>query len=663
MFIKSNTKDKTDAASLIKEDVAYWSIRCETDGEGVEAEVLLYGEIGDSFWSEGVGAKKFAEELKAKGKLKHINVRINSPGGSVPEGLGIYNTLVRHPAAKTVYIDGMAASIASVICMAGDTVVMPANAIMMIHDPAALVIGDAEDMRKMANNLDKIKEGLISAYIRKTKLSRDDIWSLMTEETWMNADEAVEWGFADEVEEPMRMAAHFDLSHFQNTPQNILEQFSDRSGSRIRSIGLKKGRNYMDQHEKFLHRQESEKVRTTEILTIGERYNLITEAIEAVKNGTPIEEFRDFTLQELGKRNRPLGPLDRNMRTAAHVFNNLGEQLIAVYQAGLPGGKLDPRLDVVNAASGLGTTVPSEGGYLVQTDFSQALLDRTRQAAILAPKCWHVPIGPNADGLEMPNIEETSRATGSRWGGVQVYRRAEADIVTAKKPKFGSLELRLEDLMGLCFVTNRQLKDAPSTGAVISRAFEEEFAFRVDDEIIRGTGAGQCLGILNSPSLITVGKEMGQAADTIVYENLTAMWSRMPLRNRLKAEWYYNQEIEPQFFSLGITMGMGAAPVYMPPGGLSASPYATLLGRPLIPIEQASALGDLGDIIFADLSEYLLIEKDGLESEQSIHVRFLYDESVFRFIIRNNGMPLWKSPLTPYKGAKTLSPFVTLEAR
>jgi HK97 family phage major capsid protein len=336
--------------------------------------------------------------------------------------------------------------------------------------------------------------------------------------------------------------------------------------------------------------------------------------------------------------------------------------MISIYNAGIPGGRIDQRLNILNA-TGLGTAIPSEGGWLVQTDFSIALLQRMEKTAILAPRCWHVPIGENADGVEMPTIDETSRATGSRWGGVQVYRRAEAATVTEKKPKFGSFELRLEDLMGICFTTNRQLKDAPSTGAIISRAFEEEMSFKLDDEIVRGTGVGECLGILNSAALVTVTKETGQAADSIVTENLIKMFSRMPARYRKTAAFFINQEIEPQLFTMGLIIGMGGSPIFMPAGGLSAEPYGTLFGRPLIPIEQASALGDKGDINFFCLNEYCLIEKGGLEATSSIHVKFIYDEMCFKFILRNNGAPTWRSPLVQFKGALPLSPFVTLEAR
>ena len=679
--------DTFEPASGGKNKMNYYTIRNQADDEG-SAEILLYGDIGDSLWSEGTGAKQFAEDLKKCGKVKNLDIRINSPGGSVFEGLAIYNTLERHSAKKIVTIDGLAASIASVIAMAGDTVVMPENSVMMIHDPLALTIGSAEDHRKMAEGLDKIKTGLISAYAKKTKMSNQDIADLMSEETWMTANEAVEWGFADEVAEPMRMAAslNFDLSAYKKAPKNIFSRSKDElviaaaTGSQVTEpITIKQGGKTMETCKVCgvtlvegrcpgcyarVQAVEAEKVRAKEILEVGNQFSLIPDAVKAVQDGKTIEEFRIFAMAELQKRIVPIGPLDRvEPQPKDHkLFKSFGEQMVAVFNAGIPGGKIDPKLHILNA-TGLGTAIPSESGFLVQTDFSLALLQRAQEQAVLASKCWHVPIGPDADGVEMPTIDETSRATGSRWGGVQVYRRAEAATVTAKKPKFGSFELRLEDMMGLCYTTNRMLKDAASAGAIISRSFEEEFSFKLDDEIVRGTGVGECLGILNSAALVTVTKETGQAADTIVTENIIKIFARMRARNRVKAEWYYNQEIEPQLFTMGIIVGMGGTPIYMPPGGLSVSPYGTLLGRPMIPIEQASALGDVGDIIFADLNDYMIIEKGGLEATSSMHVLFIYDEMCFKFILRNNGGPIWKSALTPYKGTGTLSPFVTLGAR
>ena len=181
------------------------------------AEIVIYDEIG----AFGIPAKAFLDELKALGPVAELTVRINSPGGSVFDGVAIYNALKRHDARVTVWIDGIAASIASMIAMAGDEVVMPENAMLMLHDPSGLVMGTAADMRGMAEALDKMKAGMVAAY--RDKSGRDDaeIEALMAAETWLSAQEAVELGLADRVEEPVRMAAHFDLSRFRNTPPQL----------------------------------------------------------------------------------------------------------------------------------------------------------------------------------------------------------------------------------------------------------------------------------------------------------------------------------------------------------------------------------------------------------------------------------------------------------
>jgi ATP-dependent Clp protease, protease subunit len=203
------------------------------------AEIVIYDEIG----AFGIPAKAFLDELKALGPVAELTVRINSPGGSVFDGVAIYNALKRHDAAITVWIDGIAASIASMIAMAGDEVVMPENAMLMLHDPSALVIGTAADMRGTADALDKMKAGMVAAYRDKSGRDDGEIEALMTAETWLSAQEALQLGLADRVEEPVRMAAHFDLSRFRNTPPQLAalatttsqeDEMSDPSKTRSR---------------------------------------------------------------------------------------------------------------------------------------------------------------------------------------------------------------------------------------------------------------------------------------------------------------------------------------------------------------------------------------------------------------------------------------------
>ena len=348
---------------------------------------------------------------------------------------------------------------------------------------------------------------------------------------------------------------------------------------------------------------------------------------------------------------------DNPEKNEERKFRTLGEQMMAVYRASTPAGKIDRRL-TTRSASGLNETNPSDGGFLVQKDFVADLLKRTYETGILASKVKKIPLSTNANGIKINAIDEESRANGSRWGGVQTYWENEADKITASKPKFRTMDLSLKKLTGLCYVTDELLQDASALENVIREAFAEEFGFKIDDAILSGTGAGQPLGILNAGSLVKVEKEKDQT-EIITVENLVKMWARLWSRSRANSVWYINPEIEPLLYTLRV----GDKPVYIPAGGLSEAPYGTLFGRPVMPLEQCSELGEVGDIILADFSQYILIDKGGINATSSIHVRFLYDENVFRFIYRVDGQPVWNKALQPYKGSATVSPFVAMAKR
>lgn len=700
----------------------YWSMVLNKDKK--KAEILIYEQIGAGFWEEGIGAKQFAKDLKELGDIDDLDVRINSPGGSVFEGLTIYNLLKQHSAEKTVYIDGLAASIASVIAMSGDIIVMPENATMMIHNPWSLAIGDADAMRKEADVLDKIKVGIVSAYRDKTGKTDEDLSSLMDAETWMTAAEAVEMGFADEMTKSVKAAAMaFDLSKFKNVPKAITAQAavdahstapsgagekpagsapagkqaaahaadtppvpspsaagnSPRKEKKTMSVPCKKCGSPVNETgdcpacEAKLQAQaaveqarRAEVERCSEVRALAKEFRMDSMGDVAVAEGWSVEQTRTAILAKIKSTSDPSKPLAISV-TPGHEgkpFRSFGEQLIAIKNAALSPSAADPRLrEVYNAPTGAGETVPADGGFLVQSDFTTALLARGNETALLVPRCTTLQVSGN--GIEAPVIDESSRATGSRWGGVQLYRVNEAGQATKKKPKLAKLEMKLEKLMGLMYATDELLADAAALESVANQAFAEEFGFVADDEIVRGSGVGQPLGILNAACLVSVAKETGQLADTIEAENIVKMYSRMPARSKANAVWLINSECIPQLLLLSYKIGATAVPLYMPPGGLSQQPYGTIFGRPVIEIEQAAALGDVGDIMFVDLTQYARIEKGGINAAQSIHVQFLTDEMTFRWTTRNNGQPIWKSSLTPYKADANfkVSPFVTLAER
>lgn len=185
-----------------------------------KAEVWIYEDIGENWWGEGLTAKKFVSELNAI-TAGEIDLHVNSYGGSVFDGHTIYNALVRHPANVTTYIDGVAASIASVVALAGDTIIMPANAMLMIHDPLGMCCGGAEEMRSYADVLEKVRDTILNVYAEHSTKTRDELSAAMTAETWMTADDAVEYGFISEVAQPLKMAAHSPsqiVARFKNAP-------------------------------------------------------------------------------------------------------------------------------------------------------------------------------------------------------------------------------------------------------------------------------------------------------------------------------------------------------------------------------------------------------------------------------------------------------------
>jgi len=190
----------------------------EFKARGSAGEIWIYEQVGESFWGEGVSAKSFQKELTAMGKVSSINLHINSPGGNVFDGLAIYNQLKQHPARVVVDIDGLAASIASIIALAGDEIRIAANAMMMIHNPHGMAVGDATEMERVAALLKQVKGSLAETYVARTGQQRSKIEAWMDDETWMSAETAVQQGFADSVTSASPVSACFDLSKYRNTP-------------------------------------------------------------------------------------------------------------------------------------------------------------------------------------------------------------------------------------------------------------------------------------------------------------------------------------------------------------------------------------------------------------------------------------------------------------
>ncbi len=315
------------------------------------------------------------------------------------------------------------------------------------------------------------------------------------------------------------------------------------------------------------------------------------------------------------------------------------------------------------ATGGMTVGVSSEGGYFLQGETSVDLMTTGFNNSEVLSRCASRTLAPGTQFLEIIGINETSRANGSRGGGIRVYTAAELDAFTASKTKFKKVRIEPTKLTGLYYASGEVIRNVTFLGQEMRQLFGEEFAFKAQDLVINGSGAGEALGILNADCLIAVAKDSGQAADTISTDNILNMESRL-WEERPSVVYLVNRETKPQLSQLSIAIGTGGvlAPLYKT-DFYQGKRISTLNGFPCITIEQAATLGDKGDVILADLSQYITANRGDINEAMSIHVNFIYDQETYRFIYFFDGQPRWKSSVTPYKGSATVGPFLTIAAR
>ena len=250
--------------------------------------------------------------------------------------------------------------------------------------------------------------------------------------------------------------------------------------------------------------------------------------------------------------------------------------------------------------------------------------------------------------------------TSSVSGGLRVYRRAETDTPASSRMEFEQVTLRAHALMGLAYATEELLARSPiSFIALLEAGFRDEFGAKLMDERLNGSGVGMMEGVLKAPCVVSVAKETGQAADTVVYENVIKMRARCWRYGR--AVWLANHDTLPQLMQLTIDVGTSGVPVWQPSAREDAPDM--LLGRPIYFTEFCETVGDAGDMLLGVWSQYLEGTLTPQQSAESIHVRFVNHERTFKFWLENDGRCWWRAALTPRKSTASLSPFVTLAAR
>lgn len=351
-------------------------------------------------------------------------------------------------------------------------------------------------------------------------------------------------------------------------------------------------------------------------------------------------------------------------------YASMGHQLLDIRAAAMGNADARVRLMGVEAyheqrfvadALGAGVAIDSDGGFLVQTDFASEILSKMHDVGDLLGRVRRFPLEANANGIKLPMVDESSRVDGSRMGGIRGYWVEEGEAPTASKPTFATLNLELHKVAALGYASEELLAHVPAMTVFFVDGFAEELRFKVEDAIFEGDGAGKPQGFTNANCVISIAKENGQAANTVLHDNLKKMWARGWARSRSNMIWLINQDVEPALDDLAKIIGTAG----IEPNWVTYSPAGVLQikGRPVVQSEYCSTLGTVDDIVLVALDQYFFVDRGGVQQAQSMHVRFTTDEMTFRATYRVDGGMSWKEALTPFKGTNTQSPVVTLATR
>jgi HK97 family phage major capsid protein len=337
-------------------------------------------------------------------------------------------------------------------------------------------------------------------------------------------------------------------------------------------------------------------------------------------------------------------------------FEDIGDFVRATM---LPGSAAEQQRSMI--LNYMSEKVPSSGGLLVPEEFRSGLMQAALESAIVRPRATVIPMETAA--LSLPVVDSTTNVS-SVFGGIVAYWTEEGAELTESEPKFGRVRLEPKKLTALTYVTNELLRDWSGLNAFIDDTFPAAIAWYEDKAFMSGTGVSEPLGMLsaNNSALITVNKESGQAASTIVWENVIRMYARMLPTSLGRAIWLVTPDAFAELATMALSVGTGGSAMWLTDG--REAPRLTLLGRPVIMTEKMpSALGTQGDIAFVDPTAYLIGDRMQMVADSSTHVRFTSDQTAYRFISRVDGRPWVLSAITPANNSATLSPFIQLQTR
>jgi HK97 family phage major capsid protein len=340
-------------------------------------------------------------------------------------------------------------------------------------------------------------------------------------------------------------------------------------------------------------------------------------------------------------------------------FKSIAENMLAIRADKVDGAVKAhddyPRLRYLKA-TGASEGVPQDGGILLDPTVSSEIIKPIHETGPFSQDIRWLPVSGNSNYGWINGVDETSRVAGSRWGGIRGYRLAEAATKTASKPSFRRINWELKKYAAVVVATDELLADASMFSEIVRTGVTEELTFMLNEDIFDGIGVAGPQGIQQSGAMITVTRT---DANKILGQDISNMYVRMDLRGRRTAKWYISNDASPQLDNL---FAVGSTAVLYPYASIGVDGVKRLYGRPIEITEFNESLGTAGDIVFADMTQYLGWEKGGIEQSTSIHVYYLSDETAFRFVYRCDGKSSVNTALTPLKGSTTTSPFVRLLA-
>jgi len=342
-------------------------------------------------------------------------------------------------------------------------------------------------------------------------------------------------------------------------------------------------------------------------------------------------------------------------------FSDWTDYMLAVWDGANTQEAFAARGELKKIQNSFGSTVPSDGGFLIPETLRSELLQVPMEQSLVRSRARVVPMETLM--VPYPMIDSTSNAS-TVHGGILGYWTEEGGTLTDSSPSFGRIELQAKKLTLYSEIPNELFQDSLATlQQFMSQSYPEALAWFEDIAFIEGNGVGQPTGFLNAAAAVSVAKEAGQAAGSILWENIVKAYSRMLPSSMARAVWVMHIDTFPELATMALSVGTGGSAVWIGNGDGAGAPPMTILGRPVIFTEKVSTVGTVGDVNFVDFGYYLIGDRQAMQMSTSSDYKFGNDKTAMRVIERVDGTPWIKSAITPRKGSNTLSPFVKVATR